>query len=100
MNHGVDQTDTALPVCADIFYVANEMNDSCFVGKGKTELLAIQSIITNLSVYGGAYVLFKLSIYVPTLGSIPLLFGTGIAVDCLITFGLYYRFVKELNYRL
>ena len=85
---------------ADVCYVANSMNDSVFYGKGRTELLAIQSILTNVFVYGIAFCLFEAKVFVPTLHSIALLFGTGIAVDCAITFGLYFRLLKELAYRL
>ena len=81
-------------------YVANCMNDSVFYGKGRTELLALQSILTNVLVYGVAFALFEAGLFVPTLRSIALLFGTGIAVDCCITFGLYYGLLKELGYRL
>ena len=85
---------------ADICYVINSMNDSVFYGKGRTELLAIQSIITNTVVYGTAFCLFEAGVFVPTLSSNALLFGTGIAVDCAITFGLYHRLLKELAYQL
>ena len=71
--------------------------DSVFYGKGRTELLAIQSIITNVSVYGTAFVLFKMNVFSPTLTTIALLFGTGIAVDSVVTFSMYNKLLKETN---
>jgi hypothetical protein len=69
--------------------------DSVFYGRGRTELLAIQSIITNVSVYGSAYILFQMDVFSPTLTSIALLFGTGIAVDSIVTFSMYRKLLKE-----
>ena len=85
---------------ADVLYVINTLNDSIFIGKGRTELLAQQSIATNVVVYGGAFVCFQAGYFVPTLRSITLLFGTGIAFDCCITLVLYYKLLKERDYKL
>ena len=60
-----------------ILYSYNTLMDSVFYGKGRTELLAYQSIMT-VSVYGTAFLLFQAET------SIALLFGTGIAVDSIV----------------
>ena len=78
-----------------ILFSYNTLMDSVFYGRGRTELLAIQSIITNISVYGSAFVLFQMDVFSPTLTSIALLFGTGIAVDSIVTFSMYRRLLKE-----
>ena len=83
-----------------IFYIYNTLADSVFYGKGKTELLALQSIITNISVYGTAFVLFQMDFFEPTLTGIALLFGTGIFVDSIVTGYLYHKFLKENNYQI
>ena len=80
-----------------ILFSYNTLMDSVFYGKGRTELLAIQSIITNVSVYGSAFVLFKMDVFSPTLTTIALLFGTGIAVDSIVTFSMYRNLIKESN---
>ena len=74
-----------------ILYSYNTLMDSVFYGKGRTELLAYQSIITNVSVYGTAFLLFQADVFSPTLTSIALLFGTGIAVDSIVTFTMYRK---------
>ena len=79
-------------------YLYNTLADSAFYGRGRTELLALQSIITNISVYGTAFVLFQLDIFEPTLTGIALLFGAGIFVDTLVTWYLYVKFLKKNNY--
>lgn len=78
-----------------ILFAFNTLMDSVFYGKGKTELLAIQSIITNVSVYGGAFVLFQLGVFEPSLTSIALLFGTGILVDSLVTGAMYAGLIRS-----
>jgi len=83
-----------------VLYVYNTLADSVFYGKGKTELLALQSIITNVTVYGTAFVLFQQDIFDPTLTGIALLFGTGIFVDSVVTYYLYFRYLKEHEYQL
>ena len=83
-----------------ILYVYNTLADSVFYGKGKTELLALQSIITNVTVYGTAFILFQQNIFEPTLTGIALLFGTGIFVDSIVTYYLYYKYLKENEYQL
>ena len=83
-----------------ILYVYNTLADSVFYGKGRTELLALQSIITNVTVYGTAFALFQLEIFEPTLIGIALLFGTGIFVDSIVTYYLYFKYLRENGYRL
>ena len=83
-----------------VLYVYNTLADSVFYGKGKTELLALQSIITNVTVYGTAFILFQQDIFDPTLTGIALLFGTGIFVDSVVTYYLYFRYLKENEYQL
>lgn len=80
-----------------ILFSYNTLMDSVFYGKGRTELLAIQSIVTNVSVYGTAFILFKMDVFSPTLTTIALLFGTGIAVDSIVTFSMYRKLLQESN---
>ena len=54
-----------------------------------------QSIITNVCVYGVAFVLFQAGVFTPTLTSIALLFGAGIGVDSIVTFLMYRNLLKE-----
>ena len=83
-----------------MLYMLNTLMDSVFYGKGKTEMLAIQSIITNIVVYGIAFVLFKTDVFEPSLTKIAILFGAGITMDSFITFGLYYIFLRKVQFKL
>ena len=83
-----------------MLYMVNTLMDSVFYGKGKTQMLAIQSIITNTVVYGTAFALFKTDVFQPSLVKITVLFGIGIMVDFLITSGLYFNFLRQVRYKL
>lgn len=85
---------------AYILFMINTLMDSVFVGKGKTVMLAIQSIITNICVFGVSFVLYLLGVYQPTLLNISLLFGGSIVVDMIITTALYVWFIKKVNYKI
>jgi len=73
----------------------NTLMDGVFYGCGRTELLALQSVITNVTVYGVAFVLYLTGIFMPTLTSIALLFGAGIVVDSVITFVMYRNLLAK-----
>ena len=83
-----------------MLYMMNTLMDSVFYGKGKTQMLAIQSIITNIVVYGTAFALFEADVFEPSLIKIVFLFGIGITVDSFITFYLYYTFLRRVNFKL
>ncbi|QEE17192.1 MATE family Na+-driven efflux transporter [Promethearchaeum syntrophicum] len=80
---------------AYISFVYNTVADALFYAIGKTESLAIQTIITNVVVYGTAFVLFQMNIFVPTLDSIAILFSIGIVVDTILTFILLKYYIDK-----
>lgn len=63
----------------------NQLLDTLFIGLGKTQYLAYQSILTNLGVYGIAYLLYQGGYWAPTFSNILILFGMGILVDSVLT---------------
>ena len=81
-----------------LLFMINTSMDSVLYGRGKTSYLALQSLITNFCVYGTAYVLYLNGILEPTLDGIVVLFGTGIAVDTLVTWSLYQRHLQQAGY--
>jgi Na+-driven multidrug efflux pump len=81
-----------------MFFMFNTTMDSVLAGRGKTAYLALQSLITNVGVYGTVYVLYRLGIVQPTLQGIAILFGTGIVVDTFVTWWLYNRHLKQSGY--
>jgi len=80
---------------AYISFVYNTVADALFYAIGKTESLDIQTIITNVVVYGTAFVLFQLNIFIPTLDSIAILFSIGIVVDGILTFVLLKYYIEK-----
>lgn len=81
-----------------ILFMINTSMDSVLYGRGKTSYLALQSIITNFSVYGIAYLIYLQGIVEPTLSGIAILFGIGITVDTFVTYWLYQRHLNKSNF--
>jgi Na+-driven multidrug efflux pump len=82
-----------------IFYIVfayNNVIDSIFYGIGRTDLMLVQSLATNLIFYVGAYILYLQGIFTPSLTGIAILFGLGIVFDSVITFFLYYKLMKKV----
>ncbi len=73
----------------------NILADSLFIGLGKTKYLALQSIYTNLGVYGMAFLLYIQGLWAPTFSNILILFGIGIAVDSIFTFAYARLVIKQ-----
>lgn len=53
----------------------------------------------NTIFYGGAFALYRAGLFTPGLTGIAVMFGTGIALDSLITFVMFHRFRKNLAAR-
>jgi Na+-driven multidrug efflux pump len=81
-----------------VFFMFNTTMDSVLSGRGKTGYLALQSLITNVGVYGTVYLLYQQGIVQPTLQGIAILFGTGILVDTFVTWWLYNKYLKQSGY--
>lgn len=79
------------------FIFNNSILDSTFYGVGKTKYMLIQSICINIFYYGGMFILYLNGIFVPSLLSISLMFGVGMALDCIPTFMLYKRLLRKMN---
>jgi Na+-driven multidrug efflux pump len=80
-----------------IIFIFNNICDSTFYGIGRTDYMLIQSLIVNIFYYGGAFVLYRNGIFVPSLFSISMLFGIGMAVDFIPTILLYLKMLKKLG---
>lgn len=81
-----------------VFYVIfayNNVMDSTFYGVGRTDYMLYQSLIVNILFYGGAFILFKLGVFEPTLTGIAIMFGLGMAFDFIPTIVLYIKLLKD-----
>lgn len=76
----------------------NMLLDSLFYGLGKTQYMAYQSLITNGTVYLGAYLVYSAGWWMPDFESILILFGLGILVDSGLT--VWYARRVLLGYRM
>ncbi|WP_394341331.1 MATE family Na+-driven efflux transporter [Photobacterium leiognathi] len=82
------------------FYIVFSLNnviDSYFYGIGRTDLMLYQSLLVNSIFYGGAFALYQMGIFVPTLDRIAIMFGLGITIDTLITWILYSILRRKVN---
>lgn len=86
-----------------IFYVIfayNNIMDSTFYGVGKTSYMLYQSLIVNIIFYGGAFVLYRVGVFSPTLNGIALLFGLGMVFDFIPTTWLYLKLLRDREIKL
>jgi Na+-driven multidrug efflux pump len=80
-----------------IIFIFNNICDSTFYGLGRTDYMLIQSLIVNIFYYGGAFILYVKGIFIPSLLTISLLFGIGMAIDFIPTIALYIIVLRKLN---
>lgn len=78
-----------------IIFAYNNIMDSTFYGVGKTDYMLYQSLIVNILFYGGAFILFKIGVFEPTLTRIAVMFGLGMAFDFIPTLVLYIKLLKD-----
>jgi Na+-driven multidrug efflux pump len=82
------------------FLFNNSILDSTFYGVGKTNYMLIQSVSINILYYGGIFILYLKGVFVPSLLSISLMFGVGMALDCIPTVILYKRLLRNMNLKI
>lgn len=100
MGVGNYQTIVHLSLISLGFYIVFALNnvvDSIFYGRGRTDLMLYQSLIVNTVFYGAAFILYRMGIFVPTLTGIAVMFGTGMVFDSIITFVMFGFFMKKEN---
>lgn len=78
-----------------IMYIFNCIFDGTIYGRGKTVYMLVESIFTNGLYYVTMFILWKTGVFVPTLTSISLMFGVGMAIDLIPTLGCYIYLLKK-----
>ena len=78
-----------------IGYIFNCICDGTIYGRGKTIYMLLESIFTNGIYYVTMFILWKTDMWVPTLKGIALMFGIGMAIDLIPTFGCYLYLLKK-----
>lgn len=81
-----------------VLFAYNNIFDTITTSVGKPTYILFQSIVTNLIVYGTYFILYKTNVWTPTLNSIAIMFGIGLGLDSLITYGMFYWiFIKRIS---
>lgn len=78
-----------------VLFAFNNVIDSIFYGLGKTDYMLFQSVAVNSLFYGTLFILYVLGIYQPTLLLIALMFAIGIAVDAILTAGIFVWMLRK-----
>ena len=78
-----------------IAYIFNCICDGTIYGRGKTGYMLIESVFTNGIYYLTMFILWKASVWTPTLDGIAMMFGIGMAIDLFPTFGCYLYLLKK-----
>ena len=81
-----------------ILYAVQNVFDSTFYGRGKTNYMLFESLVTNSIYYGAFFVLYLTGVWVPTLTGIAWMFGFGNAFDSLVSGIAYAYFLRKNRY--
>ena len=78
-----------------ILFAVQNVFDATFYGRGKTNYMLFESVVTNTIYYGMFFVLYLTGIWTPTLMGIALMFGLGNAFDSVVSGIVYLFFLKK-----
>ena len=78
-----------------VLFAVQNVFDMTFYGRGKTNYMLFESVVTNSIYYGVFFILYLKGIWVPTLTGIALMFGGGNAFDSIVSGIAYYVFRKR-----
>lgn len=78
-----------------VLFAVQNVFDMTFYGRGKTNYMLFESVVTNSVYYGIFFILYLKGIWVPTLTGIALMFGGGNAFDSIVSGIAYYVFRKR-----
>lgn len=80
-----------------VLYAFQNVFDSIFYGLGKTNYMLFESVVTNTVYYGGAFILYSVGLWTPTLTGIAMLFGIGMVFDSIVSFAAYRYMLRKEN---
>ena len=81
-----------------MLYAFQNVFDCTFYGRGKTNYMLFESVVTNSLYYGTFFALYLTGVWTPTLIGIALMFGCGNAFDTVVSGIAYWHFRKKLRY--
>ena len=77
-----------------VLYAYQNVFDATFYGRGKTNYMLFESVVTNSVYYGLFFILYMTGVWTPTLIGIALMFGGGNAFDSVVSY-LAYRYYRK-----
>ena len=83
-----------------ILYAFQNVFDCTFYGRGKTNYMLFESVVTNSVYYGTFFILYLTGVWTPTLIGIALMFGIGNAFDSIVSGAAYAYFLKKNKYNI
>ena len=83
-----------------VLYAFQNVFDCTFYGRGKTNYMLFESVVTNTVYYGTFFVLYLTGVWVPSLLGIALMFGIGNAFDSFVSAVAYAYFLKKNKYNI
>lgn len=83
-----------------VLYAFQNVFDCTFYGRGKTNYMLVESVVTNSLYYGAFFVLYLNGTWKPSLIGIALMFGFGNAFDSIVSGIAYAFFLKKNRYNI
>jgi len=83
-----------------VLYAFQNVFDCTFYGRGKTNYMLFESVVTNTVYYGTFFALYITGVWVPSLLGIALMFGIGNAFDSVVSGIVYGYFLKRNKYNI
>ena len=83
-----------------VIYAFQNVFDCTFYGRGKTNYMLFESVVTNTVYYGTFFILYLTGVWTPTLIGIALMFGIGNAFDSVVSAVAYGYFLKKNKYNI
>ncbi len=80
-----------------VLYAFQNVFDATFYGRGKTNYMLFESVVTNSIYYGVFFILYLTGAWTPTLLGIALMFGGGNVFDSIVSWLAYRHFRKSLR---
>ena len=81
-----------------VLYAFQNVFDCTFYGRGKTNYMLFESVVTNTVYYGAFFLLYLTGAWTPSLPGIALMFGFGNAFDSVVSALAYAYFLKKNKY--
>ena len=96
---GFDDVDKLFELIMVLFipyitFAFQNVFDSIFYGRGRTDYMLFESIVTNFIYYGGMFIAYISNVWTPSLIGIALMFGIGNIFDAIVSWLAFRHFCR------